>query len=107
MAIKMVIRDVALATATEKPYQLPFGCKAIQIQCRTAVDIKMATSPGAVQGTVAPGHYFTIKSGTVFKERGLDIGSDTVWIFLAAASAVVAEIICTFDDTITGETSGI
>ena len=101
MAIRLLVRNIALTANVEKPYQLPYGCKSLQIQCRTAVDVKMGTSQGAVEGATAPGVYFTIKSGTVFSDNKLDVGNDNVWIYLAAASGVVAELVLTFDDSYT------
>lgn len=102
MATRFVVRSIKLTASTEEAYQLPFGTKSMIVQCRTAVDLKIASRKGSVEGATAPGEYFTIKSGTVTTNNKLDVQDNEVWIYLAAASAVTAEIICTYDDSYKG-----
>lgn len=90
-ANKILIANVNLAANKEVAWAIPKGCVWFTMQCRTAVDIKIAVEAGHVAISNAP--YFTMKSGTSWNESDLDIDVKTgLPIFFAAASAVVVEI---------------
>jgi len=80
---------------TEFRWEVPKGCKGAQIQCRTAVDVRMSHREGRVAGSNPP--FFTIKSGAVFKENKLDTEEGSK-LYFAAASAVVVEIIAVVEE---------
>jgi len=102
MAIRFLVENILLVANKEAAYQLPKGCKSLQVQSRTAAACNIASRKGSVEGSTAPGKYFTIKSGTVYKDDSLDVGDGEVWIYLAAGSALNIEVVCTYDDSIGG-----
>ena len=88
------IVNVAMASAnTEYKHKLPQGCKQFQIQLRETSKLLVAVVQDVVSAaTPKEPRYFTVKSGTIFKERNLDIEKDT-WLYLMTAGATkVAEI---------------
>jgi len=102
MATRFLVENILLVANKESSYQLPKGCKSFTVQSRTAAACKIASRKSSVEGSTAPGKYFTIKSGTVYRETELDVGDGEVWIYLAASSALNIEIVCTYDDYIGG-----
>lgn len=81
------IANIPLNAAEETTWALPKGCRCVQLQCRTAVDVRLAVVAGESNR-----RYFTVKSSSVFKERNLDINKP-VTLYLYAASAVTVEAI--------------
>ncbi len=76
------------AANKEAMWTLPKGCKWFTLQCRTAVDVRIAFDSGHVESSEPP--YFTLKSGTNWNEQDLDI-KERLTIYFAAASAVWIE----------------
>ena len=85
---RIQIANIDIPASTEVSWALPKGCKWFTLQCRTAVDIRIAVDAGKVVGLLKP--YFTLKSGTSWDEENLDIEKQLL-IYFAAASAVVVE----------------
>ena len=100
-ANKIAIVNIPIRNANEDtPWAVPKGCIWLTMQCRTSVDVRIAKSPGKAAGSQSP--YFTMKSGTSWDEKDLDIKVEEGQpIYFAAASAVVIEIfmgICTEEE---------
>lgn len=79
------------AAPAEVRWQVSKNCKALSIQCRTAVDVIMAYEEGKAGGLNSP--YYTIKSGAILRLTQLDIENGDVALYFSAASAVVVEIV--------------
>jgi len=79
------------AANTEYAFQPPFGTKRMQVQCRTAVDLRMSTEKGTVALVNEP--YYTIRASTTLKLNDLDLKDPNSLLYFAAASAVVVEFI--------------
>ena len=79
------IYNVTLTNANQEYSQTLTGrVYQVNIQCRTASDVKLALSSGA-SGTT----YFTIKSGMVYYEQIISSSSITVYLQSATAGVVV------------------
>ena len=88
MVSRILVANVQIAVAnTEYGWALPKGCKWFTLQCRTAVDVRIAFDSGHVASSEPP--YFSLKSGTSWSED-VDIKTP-LKIFFAAASAVWIE----------------
>ena len=88
---RIQIANIPITAAnTDTPWALPKGCRWFSIQCRTAVDVRVAVQAGKAAGSQPD--YFTIKSGTVLKEDNLNI-EERLLLWLAAASAVTVEAV--------------
>jgi len=105
MATRLLIENILLVANKESAYMLPKGTKSFTVQSRTAAACLIASKQKSVEGSTAPGKYFTIKSGTVYRETELDVGDGEVWIYLAATSAITIEVACAYDDSIGGGAS--
>ena len=84
-ANKILIANIPVPATTETPWALPKGCIWFTLQCRTAVDVKIAFESGRMGD-----RYLTLKSGTSWDEHDLDIRQRQP-IYFYAASAVVVE----------------
>lgn len=83
------VSTVTLTTAnTEYEFKFPMDTKKVKIQARTAVDVKVGTANGSVNGASPSGPYFTMKSGTVLTEEDLDF-SGIVYLANASAGTIV------------------
>lgn len=92
-ANRILIANISITAANkEAPWAIPRGCIWFTMQCRTAVDVRIAVEAGKVASSEPP--YLTMKSGTSWDEHDLGIDIQTGHpIFFAAASAVVVEIV--------------
>lgn len=79
------------AAPAEVRWQVPKNCKALSIQCRTAVAVIMAYEEGKAGGLNSP--YYTIASGAVLKLTQLDTDYKDMALYFSASSAVVVEIV--------------
>ncbi len=87
--MRLAVVNIQISAAnTEAPWELPKGCKLFTLQCRTAVDVRIAFDSGHVASSEPP--YFTLKSGTSWSEQDLD-NRESQKVFFAAASAVWIE----------------
>jgi hypothetical protein len=76
---------VALTTQdTEYSLALPDGVKAVEIQAREGVDVRMACVAGKVAGSTDP--YRTIKSGTVYLKELLWVNATTLYFAAGSGS---------------------
>jgi len=92
-ATKPSVVNVSIVSAnTEYSHKLPVGCKKFQAQLRTAADLKMAVRKDVLGSATPDPEYFTVKSGTVYKERNLNIRGD-VWLYFQAGAGTVVEIV--------------
>lgn len=86
-ANKIRIANISVPATTETPFALPKGCQWFQLQCRTAVAVRVGVEANKILD-----RYWTMKSGAVLKERDMNIGvGEGRRLFLYAASAVVVE----------------
>lgn len=83
--------DVA-AGNTEYSQLLPDNCRHVAIKCRTSVDLRVAFATGKVATPTDP--YFTIPAGGSWASPECITFGPGVTIYVAAASAVKAEIVC-------------
>ena len=84
-ANKILIANIPIPANTEVSWALPKGCVWFTLQCRTAVDVRIAFESGKMED-----RYLTLKSGTSWDEHDLDIRQRQP-IYFYAASAVVVE----------------
>lgn len=77
---------------TEYSQALPDNVRHFSIKCRTAVDLRLAFATGKVATPTDP--YVTIPSGGSYNSPEGVTFSPSQTIYVAAASAVKAEIIC-------------
>lgn len=87
---KCTVKNKTLTSgSTEYPYEIPSGIGSLTIQSRTAADFKLSYKSGE-SGSV----YYTVKSGTVYKEGPVAVSSpNTVLYFNTASAGQVVEII--------------
>ena len=84
-ANRIQIANIAVPATTETPWALPKGCVWLTLQCRSAVDVRIAFEAGQTTD-----RYLTLKAGTSWDEHDLDI-RERQPIYFYAASAVVVE----------------
>ena len=86
------VYNVTLTNAnTEYSQELPPNARALAVQPRTAVDVRMAFVTGKVATPTAP--YFTMKTGNAFSLQELQADSTTVYLASATAGTVVEIIV--------------
>ena len=82
MTGRIINQTLALAN-TEYAVTLPSNFRLLAFQCRTAVDIRFAWTPGQVVAS----NYFTLKSGsTYWMDQTLHPGESPI-LFLATGNA--------------------
>ena len=86
------VYNVTLTNAnTEYSQELPPNARALAVQPRTAVDVRMAFVTGKVAGSTAP--FFTLKAGGALAIHELQM-ADNSTVYLASATAgTVVEIV--------------
>lgn len=88
---KVIDASVAITLAnTQYSYVFPAGTTQLEFQCRTAVDIRFATTSGLV--ATPTGAYQTLKSGSVKVVTELDLRNAVTYYFAAASGSLVVEI---------------
>ena len=88
-----VIYNVNLVAGnTEYSQALPANVRHFSIKCRTSVDLRVAFSTGYVAGSSDP--FITIPAGGSYNSPEGCTFSGSLTIYVAAASACEAEIIC-------------
>lgn len=93
MATKPSIVNIKLDTANKVYYhQLPMGGERFVVQMRDSTDLLMAVESDVLGTAVPDPQYFTVKSGTIFEQNGLDIAGDVWLYFQSAGTNKVVEI---------------
>ncbi len=87
--MRLVVANIRVPASEEAVWTLPKGCKWFTLQCRTAVDVRIAFDSGHVVSSEPP--YFTLKSSQGWSED-VDIKTPQT-IFFAAASAIWIEAV--------------
>lgn len=87
-----IIENVTLTSAdTEYSVSLPENIKALTIQSRSDVDLRVAFDSGKVAGAVDP--YLTIKGGQIYYEQRINAGNANTLYVASTADNDTAEII--------------
>ena len=86
------VYNVTLTVAnTEYSQELPPNARALAVQPRTAVDVRMAFVTGKVATPTAP--YFTMKSGSALALQDLQLTDGATVYFGTATAGTVVEIV--------------